>query len=244
MPTLHLMSDVHFEFHRDGGASFVDGLDPAGADVLVLAGDVGVVPRCLPALERLVDRYPQVVMVCGNHEFYGTSREDVYGALAELEARRPTFRVLEDRVVEVAGARFVGSTLWFADAPGNDVFARALTDFRVIPRFVDWVYDVNARSAAFLERTVRAGDVVITHHIPDRRGVHPRWSGPTTSELNRFFLCQLPEELLGRAACWVFGHTHDAAGFRIGACDFHCNPLGYLGHEVTGEGYRPAVLRV
>ena len=42
---LQLLSDLHFEFHRDGGRSFVDSLDPGGIDVLVLAGDIAVGER-------------------------------------------------------------------------------------------------------------------------------------------------------------------------------------------------------
>ena len=32
---IQLLSDLHFEFHRDNGRSFVESLDPDGVDVLV-----------------------------------------------------------------------------------------------------------------------------------------------------------------------------------------------------------------
>ena len=31
---LQLLSDLHFEFHRDGGRSFVDSLDPEGIETI------------------------------------------------------------------------------------------------------------------------------------------------------------------------------------------------------------------
>lgn len=244
MATLHLLSDVHVEFHADGGRSFVEALDPTGVDVCVLAGDIGVGEGLITALEHFADRYPQVVFVCGNHEYYGCARPRLTALLEDLMARRPTIHWLENRAVEVAGVRFVGCTLWFADRPDNDVYSRFLSDFRVIPDFRDWVYDAHAASAAFLENEVRAGDVVVTHHIPDRRGVHPRWTQPPYDVLNRFFLSQRPLGLLGRPAHWVFGHTHDACAFTEGACSFRCNPFGYLGRETTGADYAPAVIEV
>jgi hypothetical protein len=35
---LELLSDLHFEFHRDGGRAFVDSLDPTGEGQVSAAG--------------------------------------------------------------------------------------------------------------------------------------------------------------------------------------------------------------
>ena len=37
---IQVISDVHFEFHSDGGWDFVRSLNPEGVDVLVIAGDI------------------------------------------------------------------------------------------------------------------------------------------------------------------------------------------------------------
>ena len=70
------LSDLHFEFHRDGGAALVASLDPTRADVLVVAGDLAVADGIAPALDLLCERYAPrpVVYVHGNHELYGTTR--------------------------------------------------------------------------------------------------------------------------------------------------------------------------
>ena len=37
---IRILSDLHFEFHQDGGASFLSDPDPKEVDVLILAGDI------------------------------------------------------------------------------------------------------------------------------------------------------------------------------------------------------------
>ena len=37
---LQLLSDLHFEFHRDHGRSFVSSLDPSGVDILVVGSAI------------------------------------------------------------------------------------------------------------------------------------------------------------------------------------------------------------
>jgi len=52
---IQVLSDLHFEFHRDGGAAFVRGLDPSGVDAPVVAGDLAT-RRLLR--DALADRGP------------------------------------------------------------------------------------------------------------------------------------------------------------------------------------------
>jgi predicted phosphodiesterase len=69
---IQILSDLHFEFHRDNGRSFVETLDPAGVDALVLAGDISVGDDLPEALGLLCRRFHDaaVIYVHGNHEFY------------------------------------------------------------------------------------------------------------------------------------------------------------------------------
>ena len=80
---VQLLSDLHLEFHRDGGKAFLKSLDPSGVDVLVLAGDVDVAAggllQSLTSICRLY-RDSSVVYVAGNHEFY-TGVEPLCAAL-------------------------------------------------------------------------------------------------------------------------------------------------------------------
>ena len=235
---IQLLSDLHLEFYPDDGKRFVEGLDPTHVDVLVLAGDISLVSgnRLRRALEWFCAKYPQVVFILGNHEFYRHGVDGVLEATAEIAEALPNLHWLENSTVEIDGQRFVGSSLWFPDLPDgqNHSYARSLNDFRMILGFREWVYGRNTESQKFLEDTVQAGDVVVTHHIPTVEGVHPKWLSDV-SGFGRFFLCQLPKEVLGRPRLWFYGHTHDSIAFEVGNCQFRCNPFGYYMREENPE---------
>lgn len=231
MPRVQLLSDIHFEFHQDGGQAFVDTLDPEGVDVLALAGDIGTLrgSSLHRGLKLIAEKYTDtpIILVRGNHEYYSTSRELLDKHLEAICQDIPTLTVLENDTVTIKGQRFVGCTLWFPNGPDNRRYDKFLTDFRVIEGFRDWNYDACNKSMEFLAKTVQEGDFVITHHIPDYRGVHPKYRKGPAAQYNRYFLCQMPQWVLERADWWVFGHTHESMAFEIGNCKFRCNPLAY-----------------
>lgn len=244
---IQLLSDLHLEFYPDQGKAFVQSLDASGVDVLVLAGDISLVNRgwLARAVGWFCQKWPEVVFVLGNHEFYNYSVDGTLDALAALAKEHPNFHWLENSSVEIGGQRFVGSTLWFPNLPDgqNARFARGLNDFHLIHDFPQWVYGRNAESLEFLSREVREGDVVVTHHIPAIEGVHPRWLHDVQG-FGRFFLCQMPAEVLRRPKLWLYGHTHDTMKFQLGDCRFFCNPFGYYGREENWTFERSLVLEV
>ena len=115
---IQLLSDLHLETHPDFVAEPVP-----GADVLVLAGDIGSYQAgsALQAqgdahfgLERFSPRHgwpTPVLFVPGNHEYDGMDFDEAHARLrSTCEALDITW--LEREVVTLAGVRFVGSTLW------------------------------------------------------------------------------------------------------------------------------------
>lgn len=116
-----VLSDLHIEFHRDHGRSFMDSLPTADdVDVCVLAGDItsgGAIPD---TLEMFCDRFRHVVYVHGNHEFFGFTREQVVDFTRQAEERCSNLKWLHTRkdlkgsgAIEIEGQRFIGSTLWY-----------------------------------------------------------------------------------------------------------------------------------
>jgi len=63
MTRIQVLSDVHTEFYRDEGESFIAGLDPSGVDVLVLAGDIGVAAGTKRSLEKFCARYAEATVL-------------------------------------------------------------------------------------------------------------------------------------------------------------------------------------
>lgn len=216
-------SDLHIEFHADGGQALLDELPTSGVDVCVLAGDVCAghdIPR---VAEMFCERFPDVIYVHGNHEFYNGRFEAVHAVTRQATERFERFHWLDHSAVEIGGVRFLGAPLWFRQASGAP--KQYMSDFHVIAGFEDWVYAENAKAIEYLTENVTRDDVVVTHHLPSQRSVSPQYRG---HPLNPFFVCEL-DSLIERAQpqLWIHGHTHDSVDYRIGDTRVLCNPFGY-----------------
>lgn len=225
---VQVLSDLHFEFDHDGGEMFAREVPIAG-DVLVLAGDLlplREVDKAKRTFAWFCDRFPKVIFVPGNHEYYGTSPVAADAVLAICAAAFPNLHVLNPAVATIEGMRFVGAALWFPPSADEARYRGLVNDFRLIDGFVPWVHETHAAHLAFLEENLRPGDVVITHYLPHPRSVARQFLG---SPLNRFFLAQDAAELVERsgAKLWIHGHTHVPCDYTAGATRVVCNPRGY-----------------
>ena len=225
-----VVSDLHLDFHDDGGREFLQRLDPHAADVLVVAGDLCPIDMLYSSVRALCACFKHVVYVAGNHEYYGSDRDEVHRLLAAIAADLPGFHWLHETEVVIDGVRFGGTTLWFPNDPENEHFAHLLNDFSQIRGFRRWVYQDNARAVQFLEARAPSLDVVVTHHVPAGGSTDPRFAG---SPLNRFFLCDVEHVIArGQPSLWVHGHTHASCDWRLGRTRILCNPAGYHAENV------------
>jgi len=241
---IQILSDTHFEFHRDQGKSFIKTLDPTDIDVLVVAGDLATIRIYEEAVPALIKKYPHIVLVNGNHEFYGTDREMVQKELDNLSSKYDNFHVLEDSHVTIGGQRFIGSTLWFSDAVSARPYQRNLNDFRLIRGFKDWIFETNSKSMDYLHKNVEPTDIVVTHHIPTQMGSNKRWH---KSPMQSFFVCDMEQTLITKnPKLWIFGHTHDSFDgvFDKSSTRLICNPFGYKAREENPEFQKNLVVSV
>jgi Icc-related predicted phosphoesterase len=223
----YVCADLHCEFHPDGGRRLVAEILP-DAEAIIVAGDLSVAGKLRPALELLAKKYPHVVYVAGNHDYYHSSLEEVEHLRRTLDLGNVHW--LEDEVAEIAGVRFVGCTLWFGHHKAE--LERELSDFEVIADFRQWVHRKNAQSLEFLRKNVTRDSVVVTHHLPSIGSITPRYRD---SALNCFFACPQAEEIVLKQSprLWIHGHTHDSIDYQLGQTRVFCNPLGYVGVEVN-----------
>ena len=123
---LHILNDLHVEF---------EDFEPSesNADVVVLAGDIGV---GMGGLRWAAARFPDkpVIYVPGNHEFY---HHDI-ALIDALKADAPAnIHLLDDDQVVIDEVRFLGSILWadFALFGEADKYLAMQTALQRMPDF-------------------------------------------------------------------------------------------------------------
>jgi hypothetical protein len=80
--------------------------------------------------------------------------------------------------------------------------------------------------------------VVVTHFLPARECIAPRWRGANL--LNDYFANNLGEYISTMSdATWLFGHTHDATDIVLGDTRVVANPHGYYNAMNDGVGFDP-----
>lgn len=235
------MSDLHSEFYMRSAGNFLSSLRRAkGADVLVLAGDAlgcidgpqARIDAFVDGARRLTDTWPHVVFVAGNHEYYGSAWTNTTLAIEAAAEARSTFHALDlTNEVTINGQRFIGGTLWFDKKSDTQPFdEQCMNDFRVIFNFTAHVYEANTTTDRWLRLNAESDDVVVTHHLPSWRSVHPKYAA---SRLNRFFVHDMEDLIVERQPrLWVHGHTHENCDYWIGETRVVANPRGYK-HEIN-----------
>lgn len=230
---IQIASDLHIDqWPRDDFPRLLDDMQ-TDADVLVLAGDcVSLTKRDIAwSMARLGDfteRYPRVVFVPGNHEFYGTSIQEGFENLHEFSKQLPKLlSLVVARSAAVKDQRFIGGTLWQPPAPNE----HKITDHYLIKNFESDAAHYYEMTQACLEVCLKEGDVVVTHHAPSLKSLAPEFVG---NPCNRWFITPEVEPLLieRKPKLWIHGHTHTPFDYVLGATRVVCSPRGYPGEGV------------
>lgn len=248
------MSDVHTEFDRpDPIVSSSPVLDnKIGADVLVLAGDIAVKENTDFIFEA-AKHYENVLTVMGNHEYYRGKYPETLNNLGK-KFLGTNIHLLENKSINLEGVRFHGCTLWTDGGNYNPVTINRidgeLNDFRLIrthggkDRFTaKYSTELHTESINFLKNNVKEGDVVITHHAPSFKSMHPRYANDM--ELNCAYMSALDDLILElKPSLWMHGHVHTSFNYMIGSTNVVCNPRGYFRYEENPDFDPNLVLEV
>ena len=253
-----LISDLHAELQP-----MPEGLNPA-VELIVMAGDNHAGLDCLQlaALYRREYGVP-VLVLAGNHEFYGADIEQLLPALREGAAALEEVFFLENDAVVLGGVRFLGCTLW-SDCALNGAervaFHRQragalVPDFQLIEQGGEaFTPDLAAQrsdaSYRWLEtelaKPFSGPTVVITHFSPHRAAIHPHFLKPGSDELTPYFTRDC-SPLMRRfsIAAWLFGHTHGSVDVMVeGGTRLVSNQRGYPGEPEAYTRFDPRKLIV
>lgn len=235
-----LLSDLHIEFAEGRERLFFDMIDPAPADVCVLAGDICARSQLPIVLGMFCGRFRDVIFVTGNHEHYNSSFAEVRETLAGIDLSN--LHVLDGSAAIVQGKVFLGGTLWFPHRGASRELREQMNDFWLIKNFDPAVYDECARVGNFLREAAGRDDIIVTHHLPSERCVDAKYAG---SPLNQFFVCPM-DDLIEQVQpkLWCFGHTHESVDMKIGETRMLCNPFGYVSSSVNENFKRNLVVEL
>lgn len=238
---LNILSDLHLS---QGSLKIPEN----DADLVILAGDIA---RPREAVSWAAGFAKPVLYVAGNHEFYGGS---IAGTVKELKQLcvGTSIHVLDNDELVIEGIRFLGTTLWtdfnlFGEGEKRlAAIGEALAFMRDFSRIrsggaPETTFTPTDSAALFkfhvgwleskLAERFRGPTVVITHHAPSRKSIHPRFSD---SLLNACFVSDA-ERLIDatRARLWIHGHTHDSFDYLLNGTRVVCNPRGYAKEGIS-----------
>ena len=117
---IYNISDLHLEYYKDSQLLYnnIKHLLPE-ADVLVLAGDIGYPmgnheKNYISLLEKFKQKYHDVIIVPGNHEYFQTkdyNRKEIIDKLRKICSLTST-HLLDNDSIQINGINFMGTTLW------------------------------------------------------------------------------------------------------------------------------------
>lgn len=254
-----ILSDLHIEqSHWDLPESLPD------FDVLIAAGDIH--DPLSKGVRWLAERSGgrPVIYIPGNHEWYAyrqrfTIQDETLRA--QKLAAELGVHLLLDSAVTIDGVRFLGSTLWtdfeiFGNGRlGMRTAGKWMNDFRVIfptdlrealspEQTLRWHMDSRAWLEAALAEPFDGKTVVVTHHLPHPRSVHPRFADDPVTPAFCSDLSELVEN--SGAELWAHGHTHTSCDYMAGQTRVVCNPKGYGPQSRSGaienEEFKPELV--
>lgn len=234
------ISDTHFECDSDEGQDYIDNLDPTNVNVLIMAGDIFSTNNFntyLNRISQICKKYPDVIYVPGNHEYWKNSVYRKLNHFDRLKDANSNLHILDDaNSTMIGGQRFIGGTMWYKKWESS--VPCQFPDFKMIENFDPWYADKNERFEENLEQRLNENDIVITHHMPSDKSVAPQYIGDSW---NRFFLNDMEPLIIEmQPRLWVHGHTHEIFDYYIGTTRVLCNPRGYP-HERENAKRNPAI---
>jgi Icc-related predicted phosphoesterase len=234
---VQILSDLHLDFLQNK-IYFNNRVVPR-AETLIVAGDCyGHVHDDHEDVlgDTLLSKWKNVIVIPGNHEFYGSNIDDPwFGSKERVYKRKPhTLQYVNNKVIELEGHYFICSTLWSYIGFEQAVRIKTeMNDYYQISRFsIDFHNEVHRKNVLFLEEAIESIPkdkrcVIVTHHVPSFNFINKRWK---SHPLNDAFSANLDVFMMkheGKISHWIHGHSHDFLDTFESGMRVIRNPMGY-----------------
>lgn len=233
MVKIQVISDLHLEASPVEKATDIVNVS-SGADVLIIAGDLGSFYDLDPMykfFECLSPWYKYILYVIGNHEYYRHPSFSV-ARLGDLRHRAErmfktieNLHILDRKSVRINGVVFAGATLWSDVERESDVWPEFIRHkLRVSKHVYKSLYK---RDYTWIRRTIdscrKTGDplVVITHHAPTFTSLRRRGRYESLYASNLDHLIRKENMVM-----WIHGHTHHNIDRRVRGVNVVSNQRG------------------
>jgi len=218
-----------------------------------LAGDIGNPEQShyREFLRQASKAFPTVLLISGNHEFYGHSITETDDLIHLAIKGLPNLHYLNCTAYDISPAiRVLGCTLWsFVPPEAHNLVSTHLSDYRAIYHTghndhitIDQLNAVHHRHVQWLEeqlevaRTEDKQVLLMTHHMPSFDLIHPKYKGNKTMLLiNTAFATALDRLIADPVHTWVCGHTHTATRTVLNNVNVVINPTGYPHEKPTSD---------
>ena len=240
MMKIRICSDLHLEriCNSPDIFDFIDKqLLPHHKDdidsVLCIAGDLTNSNSYLRIAGHLSNRFKYVVAVAGNHEYYHSH----IGEYRNKEFPDNFFFGNTSDTITIEGIKFIATTLWsnIKRTRNENIISASLNDFNCINGLnIESYMNYYCYQMNWIVRELEnVGGVqkvvVLTHHCPSLKSVHPKYKD---DKINDAFVSDL-DWVIERyqPKLWIHGHTHSSFDYMIGNTNIVCNPFGYYAVE-------------
>ena len=221
MEAFQVVSDIHFDKYK--GSNMVNFKPVAGADTLLIAGDLGRIENYVEYTDYIgyfCKLFENVILVPGNHEYYSTRLNLTFSyindLLKKIEASQSNLHVLLDESIVINGIRIHGGTFWSFCPEGCmkklKIHYRSSNSFITREEYNTLHYNaVEAVRNSIKTAEENSEDlIVVTHHAPTFEGVLKevhRNLGHLKSPNRMYFSHN--ESLVEHPVVkkWVYGHT-------------------------------------
>lgn len=239
---LQVLSDIHIE--RYNRIQKVPAFLVTG-EILVLCGDIGYPTSSLykDFLTSVSKNYSHVILIAGNHEYYGKKRarnsldvDQINERIQEVITEFDNVHFLNRNTITIDGIKFAGCVLWARIDPEHaDYIARGMNDYykiRVGGELIDtsWVRQQHQRDWEWLSKELEEAvpTIVCTHHCPSMRFLK------TTDNFSSAYATDLEDQIPPHVKFWFCGHTHHPIDIIAtnGITRLVNNPVGYSGQVI------------